>query len=128
MNAEYKQNIDKYLDKNSKVYFLLKRLIEYEARTQYHSKRTICDVRQYERKWKKLSQKYKKVDVYGIEFVGIGETISRLFMYLRDRKKETKIHIILFCLLFLPTTQQVLLIKRYLIYSRSMFTLLRRIV
>ncbi len=97
MNAEYKQNIDKYLDKNSKVYFLLKRLIEYEARTQYHSKRTICDVRQYERKWKKLSQKYKKVDVYGIEFVGIGETISRLFMYLRDRKKRNKdtYHIIL---------------------------------
>lgn len=97
MNTKCKQNIDKYLDRNSKVYFLLKRMRDYEVRTQYHSKWTICDIRKYERKWKQLSQRYEKVNFYGIEFVSIGETIPRLFMYLRDRKKRNKdiYHIIL---------------------------------
>lgn len=97
MDAEYKQNIDKCLDKNSKAYFLFKRLKDYETRMHYHGKWTICDIVQYEKRWQKLSRKYETIDIYGIQFGSIGETIPRLFMYLHDRKKRNKnaYHIVL---------------------------------
>lgn len=85
------------LKKKSKTYFLYKKIKEYEIKLQYHTKWSIRKIKTYEKRWKYVESKYRQVNIYGIEFVGIGEVISRLFMYLKDEKLRDKnvYHIVL---------------------------------
>ena len=97
INLKIVQDADTYLKTNSKIYFLLKKGKDYEERLQYCRKISPGMLIEYEKKWQYLNRKYDQVNVYGIEFVSIGETIPRLFMYLKDRKKRDKkiFHIVL---------------------------------
>lgn len=97
INLKIVQDADTYLKTNSKIYFLLKKIKDYEERLQYCRKISPGMLIEYEKKWQYLNRKYDQVNVYGIEFVSIGETIPRLFMYLKDRKKRDKkiFHIVL---------------------------------
>lgn len=73
-----------------KIYFLLKKLKEYEDLLQYHRKWSICSIKKYEKRWQRLRLKYDRIDIYGIDFMGIGETVPRLFMFLKDKDKSDK--------------------------------------
>lgn len=90
------KSVDNFAEKNSKVWFLLKKIKDYEQRCQ-HGNRKISMLKSYEKRWKQLSRKYNEICIYGIEFVSIGETIPRLFMYLRDKnmRSKTSLHIVL---------------------------------
>lgn len=94
---EWLRNKDALFEKNSKAYFLLKKIKDYEKRQGHHSAWSYETVKKYQYQWKHLEQKYDEVCIYGIEFVGIGETIPRLFMYLKDKKERDKkaFHVIL---------------------------------
>lgn len=91
------QNVDCYLTKKSKLYFLFKKMKDYGNRLHNQGNWSIRTIKKYDRKWKYLNQKYNQINVYGIEFVGIGETVPRLFMYLQDKPKRDKniYHIVL---------------------------------
>ena len=84
------------LEKN-KIFFLLNEIHKYELQLQNYDKLSLKKLISYERKWKQISQKYIKINLYGIEFVGIGETISRLFSYVVDKHKRSKnnFHVVL---------------------------------
>ena len=69
---------------------LLEKIKEYEDVLGCHAKWSFGRIRDYERKWQRLIRKYAEVCIYGIQFVSIGETIPRLFMYLRDHAKSDK--------------------------------------
>ncbi len=86
-----------YFMKKSKKYFLYNKIKEYEYKLNDQSIWTYHKIKQYEKRWKRLVQKYDYIYIYGIEFVGIGETIARLFMFLEDKTKRYKntFHIIL---------------------------------
>ncbi len=88
--ANKKRKLDDYFDKKSKRYFLLKRMKVYEDKLQHKSRWTFRKLVEYERKWRRLVKKYNKVSIYGIQFVSIGETVPRYFMYLRNHKKRDK--------------------------------------
>ncbi len=70
---------------------------EYEHKLNYQSNWTYHKIKRYEKRWKRLVQKYDCIYVYGIEFVSIGETVARLFMFLEDRLKRSKnaFHVVL---------------------------------
>lgn len=68
--------------------YLLGKLKEYEDVLNHHTKWSFRKIKKYREKWKLLSRKYNQINIYGIEFVSIGETIPRLFMYLNDRNKQ----------------------------------------
>ena len=78
--------------KISEISFLLKKIKEYEDVLQYHKKWSVGDIKKFEEKWRRLCGKYDRFHVYGIDFMGIGETIPRLFMFLRDREKRERNH------------------------------------
>lgn len=78
--------------KISEISFLLKKIKEYEDVLQYHKKWSAGDIKKFEKKWRGLCGKYDRFHVYGIDFMGIGETIPRLFMFLRDREKRERNH------------------------------------
>lgn len=84
------------LEKN-KIFFLLNEIHKYELQLQNYDKLSLKKLKIYERRWKQISQKYIKINLYGIEFVGIGETISRLFSYVVDKHKRSKnvFHVVL---------------------------------
>lgn len=69
---------------------LLEKIKEYEDALDCHGRWPVGKIRDYEKKWQFLNQKYAKIRIYGIQFVSIGETIPRLFMYLRDHDKRDK--------------------------------------
>lgn len=91
------EDMDQAMQKKYKRYFLLKKLEDYEKRLSHRTKCSLRDIRCFERKWKKVQCKYSRVNIYGIEFVGIGETIPRLFMFLSDQKQRDKdvLHVVL---------------------------------
>lgn len=91
------KKIDTFLSKKNKVYFLLRRLGDYEKKLDNHTKWSVQVIKMYEKKYQRMCRKYKKINIYGIEFMGIGETVSRLFMYLHDKDKRDKniLHIVL---------------------------------
>lgn len=68
--------------------FLLQKIREYRKQLQFHGKNFPYQVMQYEKKWRYLKKKYGCINIYGIEFVGIGETVPRIFMFLRDKKEH----------------------------------------
>lgn len=82
--------MDECLEKKSKKYFLWKKLIDYEKRIKFTNNNVLHNLKRFERKWKALNNRYRQINLYGIEFVGIGETISRLFMYMSDKKQRNK--------------------------------------
>lgn len=45
--------------------------------------------KKYERRWRRLCNRYKKIRIIGIEFVSIGETIPRLFTAIKDLREES---------------------------------------
>lgn len=75
----------------------LEKIKEFETVSNYHVKWSLGSMRAYEKKWKRLVQKYSGVSVYGIEFMGIGETAPRLFMYMRDWESRDRniLHVVL---------------------------------
>lgn len=85
-----KINIDSYLKRKSKKYFLYGKLSKYKEQLQNFNRFKINKISLYEKKWKDIKKKYQKVCIYGIEFVGIGETVPRLFMHLRNIKNRNK--------------------------------------
>ncbi len=89
--------IEYFLEKKSKIYFLKKKINDFMLRSNCKKRWTIRDIRKYEYKWKKLYKNYSQINIFGIEFVGIGETIPRIFTYLEDKKKKdiTQYNIIL---------------------------------
>ena len=80
-----------------KAVFLYKKIEEYRKKLQYTGKWPLNKIMDYERKWRYFINRYDQIYIYGIEFVGIGETVSRLFMYIHDAKKRDKnsYHIVL---------------------------------
>ncbi len=76
--------------KKSEIDFLLKKIKEYEDLLQYHKKCSIFKIKKYEDKWQCLCHKYNRIYIYGIDFMGIGETIPRLFMFLQDKDTGDK--------------------------------------
>lgn len=76
--------------KKNEISFLMKKLKEYENILQYHKKWSVFDIKKYEQKWQRLCRKYDQVHIYGIDFMGIGETIPRLFMFMRDKGKRDR--------------------------------------
>lgn len=91
------ENIDQALQIKYKQYFLLKKLEDYEKRLNHRNKCSLNCIKHFERTWEKINRKYTQVNIYGIEFVGIGETIPRLFMFLSDQKQRNRdvLHIVL---------------------------------
>lgn len=83
--------------KRAEKKYLLEKIEEYIDVMQSHKSSSIRLIRGYERKWKYLKQRYDKVCIYGVQFVSIGETIPRLFMYMKDKKKRSKndFHVVL---------------------------------
>lgn len=82
--------INNYLEKNNKSYFLYKKITDYASRIQIKEKWTINKIIKYEKKWRYINKKYKQINIYGMEFVGIGETIPRIFMYLKNKRNSRK--------------------------------------
>lgn len=82
--------LDDVLQEKSKKYFLLKKINDYRNRLQYQRRISLLRIMQYEKKWNHLVYKYAQINIYGIEFVGIGETIPRLFMLIKDNRKKDK--------------------------------------
>ena len=89
--------IDDYFMRKDKTYFLYRKIREYEDKLKHKSRWTLPRIKKYEAKWKRIVQKYDYIYVHGIEFMGIGETVVRLFMYLEDktRRKKNELHIVL---------------------------------
>lgn len=84
------KKLDNYFEKNSKIYFLYKKLEDYKKRSpQIIEKNFFEKFIVYEKQWKEYV-KYEKINIYGIEFVGIGETIPRLFMYMDHIEQNEK--------------------------------------
>lgn len=96
INPEIVKKIDLYLEKSNKVWFLLKKIDDYGNRCQYESM-SLPLMREYSKRWKRLNRIYDEICIYGIEFVSIGETIPRLFMYLQDKNRRNKasLHLVL---------------------------------
>ena len=94
--SEVLKRVNQYLEKNSKGWFLLRKINDYEKRCQ-HGEFSIFMLMEYENNWRRLTRRYKEIYIYGIEFVSIGETIPRLFMYLQDKDERNKdiLHIVL---------------------------------
>lgn len=88
--------------KKGEISFLLKKIKEYEDVLQYHKRWSMKDIRKYEAKWRRLCGRYHQIYVYGIDFMGIGETIPRLFMFLEDKDKRDKKHFSLVLPTFSP--------------------------
>lgn len=80
-----------------KTYFLCKKMKEYKKRLQYKAKWSLCKMISYKRRAKYLLKNYNQIYIYGIEFVGIGETLSRLYSYLFDKMQRDNMsyHIVL---------------------------------
>lgn len=76
--------------RKSEISFLLKKIKEYEDVLRYHKKWSIREIWKYEEKWRRICSKYDQVCIYGIDFMGIGETIPRLFMFMHDKEKRNK--------------------------------------
>lgn len=72
----------------SKNSFLLEKISDYKKQLHCQGKFQIYKVLSYEKRWNYLKEKYGDIHIYGIEFVGIGETIPRLYMFLRDKKNH----------------------------------------
>lgn len=83
-----KNSINSILLAKSKKIFLYKKLSEYRAHLHDFNRFKISRLLQYERKWQYIKKNYQYVYVYGIEFVGIGETVPRLFMHLHSIKNS----------------------------------------
>lgn len=81
-------NIDSYLIEKSKKYFLYRKLAEYKKQLSDFNRFKISKISLYEKKWNSIKKRFQNVYVYGIEFVGIGETVPRLFMHLRNIKNR----------------------------------------
>lgn len=88
--AKMIQSADDYIAGKNKIYFLLKKFKDYENRIQHKKMCSVRKMRKYESRWKYYEDRYQQINIYGVEFVSIGETISRLFMYLKDRKNAEK--------------------------------------
>lgn len=70
------------------MYFLHKKIEEYKEQLKDYNYIILNKISRYEKKWRYIKRKYEQVYVYGIEFISIGETIPRLFMFLSDIKKK----------------------------------------
>ena len=57
----------------------------------FHNRRTYRD------RWRSIRQQYDIIFVYGIEFVGIGETVCRLFKFIEEkgRREDNCLHLVL---------------------------------
>lgn len=86
----YIKGIDDTLQKKSKKFFLWRKIKDYKTRQTYDKNFSLRRILQYEKQWNYVIHKYTQINIYGIEFVGIGETISRLFMLIQDNRKEDK--------------------------------------
>lgn len=86
----YIKVLDYILQKQSRRYFFCAKLRDFKKRSSYCERLSLQKLMQFERRWKDLRQKYTRINIYGIEFHSIGETIPRLFMFLRDNRKCDK--------------------------------------
>lgn len=84
------KELDDMLKEKSKKYFLWKKINDYINRLPYQGRLSLRKIIQYEKQWNYLVHKYAQINIYGIEFVGIGETIPRLFKFIKDSRKEDK--------------------------------------
>lgn len=44
----------------------------------------------YEKKWQRMLKRYKTINIVGIQFMGIGETIPRLYLLMKDTEEDSK--------------------------------------
>lgn len=88
--------MDMYFNKKKNIIFIKRQLKNYRIKIGQSKKKSLKEILKYQIEWKKYN-KYNNIYLYGIEFVGIGETIPRLFMYLRDSELRDKksYHIVL---------------------------------
>lgn len=82
------KNVHVPLQKRLNQFCVLDRLREYKERLKKYNHFDLRKIFIYEKHWKYLKQKYRKIDLYGIEMVSIGETIPRLFNMLEDVNKK----------------------------------------
>lgn len=82
------EKIDQYLQERFKQYSYLKMLKQYKMRLQKYRAMELKNIVTYEKQWKDLKRKNKRIALYGIQFVSIGETVPRLFNLIQDMDKE----------------------------------------
>lgn len=58
----------------------------YQMAEEYEKK--LHNTEMYEKKWIQLRRMYKEIDIYGIQWVSIGETFIRLYRLVWDMQKE----------------------------------------
>lgn len=83
-----------FLEKKSKLYFLLMKMKDYENKLHNHPSKNFINFRN-EKKWRRFRKKYNKIEIYGIRFESIGETIPRLFMFLSDSSENNTYRLVL---------------------------------
>lgn len=81
------KNVINFLEKHSKRFFLIKKVIRYKKKLQHSKRFRLMSIIKNEKRWRQLKKKYKEIILYGIEFVSIGETIPRLFNLIEDMDK-----------------------------------------
>lgn len=90
MQNDFIKLLDSKLGKKSKRYFLWKKIRDYQKRTHYQWQYSIHKVIKYEKGWRYMKRKYAQINIYEVKFCGIGETIPRLFMYVKDDWQRNK--------------------------------------
>lgn len=84
----YVKEADRLLQDYSKRYFLYRKLSRYKEKLQQYRHFDSKKIKAYEKRWKRLNEKYSKIVFHDIQFVSLGETIFRLFNLIEDMNRE----------------------------------------
>ena len=86
--SKYGWDDDGYYHGENKRKFLLEKMLDYAKREKFNMFSWIPFAIQYETRWKKIKSGYNHVTLLGMEFIGVGETIPRLFKFIGDNSEN----------------------------------------